>query len=84
MKRSLTLVLTLILFFSFGVSSVTLAAGGRYDHSSVYVWSFLALCALIVLAQMLPALGRVIRRALELESGTKVELGTSASHRRPA
>ena len=34
-----------------------LAAGAvREDHSSIVVWAFLGFCALIVIAQLLPAL----------------------------
>jgi hypothetical protein len=32
------------------------ATGGRQDHSSMVVWAFLGFCALIVIAQLLPAI----------------------------
>ncbi|MBI4633123.1 MAG: hypothetical protein HY742_04470 [Deltaproteobacteria bacterium] len=32
------------------------AAGAREDNSSIFVWIFLALCALIIVGQLIPAL----------------------------
>lgn len=32
------------------------SAGGREDHSPLVVWAFLGFCALIVVAQLLPAI----------------------------
>ncbi len=32
------------------------AAGARQDHSGILVWAFLGMCALIVVAQVIPAL----------------------------
>lgn len=32
------------------------AAGNRADHSGIFVWIFLGFCALIVVAQLVPAL----------------------------
>ena len=37
-------------------SSVFAATGAREDNSGVYVWIFLGMCALIVVAQIMPAL----------------------------
>jgi hypothetical protein len=31
------------------------ATGGRVDHSGLFVWIFLGFCALIVVAQVIPA-----------------------------
>ena len=31
------------------------ATGGRIDHSGLFVWIFLGFCALIVVAQVVPA-----------------------------
>ncbi|WP_320056058.1 hypothetical protein [Desulfuromonas thiophila] len=40
-----------------GVSSAFAAStAGRSDHSGILVWAFLGFCALIVVAQLLPAL----------------------------
>ncbi|UFS72773.1 hypothetical protein LPW11_04860 [Geomonas sp. RF6] len=38
-----------------GSSSSAFAAGGREDHSGLLVWAFLGFCALIVVAQLVPA-----------------------------
>ena len=84
MKFNLTLILTLLMGLLLGSASETLAAGVRYDNSSVFVWGFLALCAMIALAQVLPMLGRVLQRTTEEEAKRKVELGTSTTRRRAA
>jgi hypothetical protein len=40
-----------------GTAAPALAAQGiRHDHSGLLVWAFLGLCALIVVAQLFPAL----------------------------
>ncbi len=36
------------------------AAGAREDNSGIFVWIFLGFCALIVVAQLLPALFMVL------------------------
>ena len=38
-----------------GMVSPALAAGAREDHSGIVVWVFLGFCALIVIAQLVPA-----------------------------
>lgn len=38
------------------VSTALASSGAREDNSSVFVWVFLGFCALIVIAQLLPAL----------------------------
>jgi hypothetical protein len=37
------------------VSAAAAATGARDDHSGILVWAFLGLCALIVAAQIVPA-----------------------------
>ena len=37
------------------VTSALAASGAREDNSGVFVWIFLGFCALIVVAQMVPA-----------------------------
>lgn len=39
------------------------AAGVREDHSGILVWAFLGLCALIVVAQLMPAVLMLIGMA---------------------
>jgi hypothetical protein len=38
-----------------GPTATAFAAGGREDNSGIFVWIFLGFCALIVVAQLLPA-----------------------------
>ena len=38
-----------------GTLPAAAATGARADHSGILVWAFLGLCALIVVAQALPA-----------------------------
>lgn len=37
-------------------ASAALAAGGREDSSGIFVWIFLAFCALIIVAQLIPSI----------------------------
>ncbi len=37
-------------------SAAYAATGGREDNSGIFVWVFLGFCALIVVAQLIPAL----------------------------
>lgn len=37
-------------------ASAATAAGGREDSSGIFVWIFLAFCALIIVAQLIPSL----------------------------
>ncbi len=39
-----------------GTGNVWAAQGARHDNSGIIVWAFLGLCALIVVAQLVPAL----------------------------
>lgn len=41
-------------------TNVWAAAGTRQDNSGIFVWAFLGLCALIVVAQTIPALFMVV------------------------
>jgi hypothetical protein len=38
------------------VPATAFAAGGRVDDSGIFVWVFLGFCAMIVVAQVVPAL----------------------------
>ncbi|KIH77973.1 hypothetical protein SAMN05660860_02367 [Geoalkalibacter ferrihydriticus] len=51
MKSKVIAALVMVL----GLTSPALAAGQRTDHSGIVVWTFLGFCALIVVAQLLPA-----------------------------
>jgi len=50
-----------------GPAATALAAQGREDGSGVFVWVFIAFCALIVVAQVLPA----VLMALGIIKGVK-------------
>ena len=39
-----------------GLVNPAFAEGAREDNSSIFVWIFLALCALIIVGQLIPAL----------------------------
>ncbi len=43
-----------------GPTTAAFAAGAREDNSGIFVWIFLGFCALIVVAQLLPALFMVL------------------------
>ena len=51
MKTALNTMIAMIA----GATPVFAATGGRVDHSGLFVWIFLGFCALIVVAQVIPA-----------------------------
>ncbi|ABB33145.1 hypothetical protein GeomeDRAFT_1483 [Geobacter metallireducens RCH3] len=53
MKRSLAQ--TIAVWLGMAVPALA-ASGAREDNSGIFVWIFLGFCALIVVAQLLPAL----------------------------
>jgi hypothetical protein len=54
MKTAARIILPIIIS---GMTSTAFAAtGGREDHSSLVVWTFLGFCALIVIVQLLPSI----------------------------
>ena len=50
------------------------AAGGRVDDSGIFVWVFLGFCALIVVAQVVPALLLLFGMAKGVASVVKDEM----------
>ena len=48
---------------SFAAGPVLAAVGARHDHSPTVIWGFLGFCALIVIAQVLPAIRQALRLA---------------------
>ena len=52
-KQFIASIITLLLLTSPGFAATS---AGRVDHSGILVWAFLGFCALIVVAQLLPAL----------------------------
>lgn len=60
--RSLIVILGLTLWGTLSLAAVNL----REDRSSLVIWAFLGFCALIVIAQVLPAI-RSARRAAKEE-----------------
>lgn len=49
-------------------SEVFAASAGRVDHSGIVVWMFLGLCALILVAQLVPAVLMLIGAAKALQA----------------
>ena len=52
------------------------ASGAREDNSGVFVWVFLGFCALIVVAQIIPAIMLMFGMAKGITSVVKEELAT--------
>ena len=50
------------------------AAGVRVDHSGILVWAFLGFCALIVVAQIVPAAVLLVEMVKGLVTKTEAEL----------
>lgn len=71
MKRVVTFVLPLILLLLPALSAFAAADDARVDRSSVYVWTFIGICAFIVAAQILP----LLRDALRGAEGKEEEMG---------
>jgi hypothetical protein len=53
------------------------ASGGRVDDSGIFVWVFLGFCALIVVAQVVPAVLLLFGMAKGVASVVKDELATA-------
>ena len=51
-----TIITTLTTLLLLSGTSFAATTAGRTDHSGILVWTFLGFCALIVVAQLLPAL----------------------------
>ncbi|MBT1076657.1 hypothetical protein [Geobacter grbiciae] len=56
------------------VTSALAASGAREDNSGVFVWIFLGFCALIIVAQMVPA----VLTMLGIVKGVKESFGERA------
>jgi len=54
--RHFKLAITIATALLITTTNVWAAEGARQDHSGVFVWVFLGVCALIVAAQAVPAL----------------------------
>ena len=55
MKALTKSVLTTLITLSASMPAVAASTAGRTDHSGILVWAFLGFCALIVVAQLVPA-----------------------------
>lgn len=53
------------------------AAGGRVDDSGIFVWVFLGFCALIVVAQIIPAVLLMTGMVKGIASVVKEEMVTA-------
>jgi len=56
MKALTKSVLATLITLSATLPAAAATTAGRADHSGILVWTFLGFCALIVVAQLLPAL----------------------------
>jgi len=56
MKALTKSVLATLITLSATLPAAAATTAGRTDHSGILVWTFLGFCALIVVAQLLPAL----------------------------
>ncbi|GLI37959.1 hypothetical protein KI811_09760 [Geobacter hydrogenophilus] len=56
------------------VTSALAASGAREDNSGVFVWIFIGFCALIIVAQMVPA----VLTMLGMAKGVKESFGEKA------
>ncbi len=55
MKTLTKIVLAALITLSATLPAVAASTAGRTDHSGILVWTFLGFCALIVVAQLVPA-----------------------------
>lgn len=53
--KTLTKIVLATLFTFSAVVPAMASSAGRADHSGILVWAFLGFCALIVVAQLVPA-----------------------------
>lgn len=56
MKTLTKSILTILISFGAALPAAAATTAGRADHSGILVWAFLGFCALIVVAQLVPAL----------------------------
>lgn len=70
-RRIIALMLSLA-----GLASPALAAGTRPDHSGILVWGFLGFCALIIVAQLAPA----VLMMFGLAKGVAGKKGAAEAH----
>ena len=70
------------LFWSFalilGTAGPAFSATGRVDHSGLFVWAFIGLCAVIVAAQAIPAIVMMVGTARAVAKKVKEEQAVPA------
>ena len=69
LKLGYVVVITLLI----AATNVWAAEGVRCDNSGIFVWAFLGICALIVVAQLVPALMPFLTFIKSLMPGHKKE-----------
>ena len=57
------------------------ASGAREDSSGIFVWVFLGFCALIVVAQVIPAVLLMVGMAKGIGSVVKEEMAEAKAHK---
>ena len=70
--RTLTTILGII-----APATAFAASGAREDSSGIFVWVFLGFCALIVVAQIVPAVLLMLGMAKGITSVVKEEMATA-------
>ena len=56
------------------VPAAAFASGGRVDESGIFIWVFLGFCAMIVVAQVVPAVLLMVGMAKGVASVVKEEM----------
>ena len=72
MKTTRTALTTLVT--TLAAAPAFAAVGARVDHSGILVWAFLGLCALIVVAQVVPAAVLLVEMVKGLVTKAEPEL----------
>ena len=73
------LITTIVAAIAGLVPVAAFAAGGRVDDSGIFVWVFLGFCAMIVVAQVVPAVLLMTGMVKGLASVVKEEMATATS-----
>ncbi len=80
MKKTMTILM--VLAAQFGLATNLMAATGvREDSSSILVWAFLVICALIVIVQLMPAMVLafgLIKTVFTDEKGSEIKVQVSS------
>jgi hypothetical protein len=76
MKTLTKIVLATLITFTAAMPALA-ASAGRTDHSGILVWAFLGFCALVVVAQLVPAT-MMLLGIVKGVAGSKAEVADKA------